>query len=201
MLFRSVQRLVKSLPQKLRHRIGPAPEFAERFAGAVDPGEVTLVDAIARYARGELNLVIPSDAFRPETLPAHLALNYRVVDEHGRQLAMGRNLAALRTELGSRALEQFSAIAKPAAARSGITTWDFGELEEIMEVRQLAAREESSTASEQRALDRNRANADKRLRAEKDRLDTELRKTTAELMELQRKRDQAETRQIGRAHV
>ena len=136
LLREKVQRLVKSLPQKLRHRIGPAPEFAERFAGAVDPGEVTLVDAIARYARGELNLVIPSDAFRPETLPAHLALNYRVVDEHGRQLAMGRNLAALRTELGSRALEQFSAIAKPAAARSGITTWDFGELEEIMEVRQ-----------------------------------------------------------------
>jgi len=58
------------------------------------------------------------------------------VDEHGRQLAMGRNLAALRAELGEQAGEQFSAIAQPKAALSGVTSWNFGELQEIMEIRQ-----------------------------------------------------------------
>jgi ATP-dependent helicase HrpA len=130
-----VQRLVKSLPQKLRHRLGPLPEFAARFVAAVPPSDVPLAAAIARFARAELNLEVPLDAFRPETLPAHLAMNFRVVDEHGRQLAMGRNLAQLRAELGARAGEQFSAIAKPAAAVSGVTDWDFGALEEIMEIR------------------------------------------------------------------
>jgi len=130
-----VQRLARSLPQKLRHRLGPLPEFAARFAGAVTPADVPLATAIARFARAELNLDVPADAFRAETLPAHLAMNFRVVDEHGRQLAMGRNLAQLRAELGAKAGEQFSAIAKPAAAAGGVTDWDFGTLEEIMEIR------------------------------------------------------------------
>jgi len=136
LLKEKVQRLAKSLPQKLRHRLGPLPEFAERFVAATPPADVPLADAMGRYVRNALNIVVPADAFRPETLPAHLSFNFRVVDEHGRQLAMGRNLVALRTELGERAVEQFSAVAKPAAARTGLTTWDFGELQEIMEVRQ-----------------------------------------------------------------
>jgi len=49
---------------------------------------------------------------------------------------MGRSLAQLRAELGEQAGEQFSAIAQPKAALSGITAWNFGELQEIMEIRQ-----------------------------------------------------------------
>ncbi|MBE0619773.1 MAG: ATP-dependent RNA helicase HrpA [Burkholderiales bacterium] len=142
LLKEKVALLAKTLPQKIRHKLGPLPEFAEDFAaamGAMDAQQLenlSLAEAIARYAREELNLVVPLDGFRRELLPAHLSMNFRVVDEHGRQLAMGRNLAQLRAELGEQAGEQFSAIAQPKAALSGITSWDFGELQEIMEIRQ-----------------------------------------------------------------
>ncbi len=145
LLKEKVALLAKTLPQKIRHKLGPLPEFAEQFAnqyGAVASAEpqrqeeLTLAEAIARYAREALNLTLPLDGFRPELLPAHLSMNFLVVDEHGRQLAMGRNLAQLRAELGEQAGEQFSAIAQPKAALSGIKTWDFGELQEIMEIRQ-----------------------------------------------------------------
>jgi ATP-dependent helicase HrpA len=62
-------------------------------------------------------------------------MNFRVVDEHGRQLAMGRNLAQLRAELGDRAGEKFAEIATPDDAFSGITEWSFGTLDEMMEIR------------------------------------------------------------------
>jgi ATP-dependent RNA helicase HrpA len=130
-----VTRLAKSLPQKLRHKLGPLPEFADALLEPGDAHDVSLADAIARWARRELNLAVPIDAFRPETLPAHLSMNFRVVDEHGRQLAMGRNLAQLRAELGERAGEKFSELAKPAADGERHTAWDFGELEEVMEIR------------------------------------------------------------------
>ena len=39
--------------------------------------------------------------FKLETLPNHLLMNLVVVDEHGRQLGMGRHLAALKAELGA----------------------------------------------------------------------------------------------------
>jgi ATP-dependent helicase HrpA len=144
LLKEKVALLAKTLPQKIRHKLGPLSEFAEQFAAVVTSAEpqrqeeLTLAEAIARYAREELNLVVPLDAFRPELLPAHLAMNFLVVDEHGRQLALGRNLAQLRAELGEQAGEQFSAIAQPKAALSGITGWNFGELQEIMEIRQGA---------------------------------------------------------------
>jgi ATP-dependent helicase HrpA len=130
-----VTRLAKSLPQKLRHRLGPLPELVDAFLAAGEPRDAPLAQALARWARRELNLVIPQDAFRTETLPAHLSMNFRIVDEHGRQLAMGRNLTQLRAELGARAGEAFSETAKPATDGEEHTSWDFGELEEVMEIR------------------------------------------------------------------
>ena len=44
-------------------------------------------------------------------VPPHLFMNFRVVDEHGRQLGMGRNLGALKAELGAQARGAFQALA------------------------------------------------------------------------------------------
>jgi len=46
-----------------------------------------------------------------DMLPPHLFMNFRVVDEHGRQLGHGRNLGALKAELGSQARGAFQALA------------------------------------------------------------------------------------------
>src|SRR5208283_732795 len=84
------------------------------------------------------NTVVPLDAFRAETLPAHLTMNFKVVDDEGRQLAMGRNLVKLRSELGAQAAETFGAAAKPLATAGGTkyTDWSFGELGDIVEIEQ-----------------------------------------------------------------
>ena len=130
-----ITRLAKSLPQKLRHPFGPLPEFVDAFLRANESADVPLAQAIARYARRELNLAVPLDAFRQEMLPAHLSMNFLVMDEHGRQLGIGRNLAQLRAELGQKAGEQFSELAKADTPAAKFTAWDFGDLEEVMEVR------------------------------------------------------------------
>src|SRR5437867_1163108 len=130
-----ITRLAKSLPQKLRHQLGPLPEFVDAFLAARETRDAPPAQAIARYARRELNLAVPLDAFRPETLPAHLSMNFRIVDEHGRQLATGRNLAQLRAELGQRAGEQFAELARSDAPAAKVTAWDFGDLQQVMEIR------------------------------------------------------------------
>jgi len=130
-----VTRLAKSLPQKLRHQLGPLQEFVDAFLRGSEHADAPPAESIARYARRELNLAVPLDAFRPETLPAHLSMNFRIVDEHGRQLATGRNLAQLRAELGQRAGEQFARLARSDAPPVKVAAWDFGDLEEVMEIR------------------------------------------------------------------
>ncbi len=61
--------------------------------------------------REQTSLTCLSTDFKFETLPVHLTMNFKVVDEHGRQLEMGRNLATLRAEFGGQARESFQRIA------------------------------------------------------------------------------------------
>jgi ATP-dependent helicase HrpA len=112
--------LAKSLPQRTRHRLGPLPEFADAFLAEPPELSVTMAEAIVRWARRELTLDVPRDGFQTERLPAHLSMNFRVIDEHGRQLGMGRNLAQLRAELGEAAGAQFAAAVSRAVGKAAV---------------------------------------------------------------------------------
>lgn len=83
---------------------------------------------------------VPPEAWRPEELPAHLRMNFRVVDEAGAVLAAGRDLARLRAELGERARRAFSAELQREGAGQRIVAWDFGVLPESAELERDGAR-------------------------------------------------------------
>jgi ATP-dependent helicase HrpA len=144
MLKEKVQLLLKSLPQKMRRHCVPLPEYAagfvERSGARSATPQVPLLHALIEDMRSERGIVCSATDFKLETLPAHLTMNFKVIDEHGRQLAMGRNLAQLRAELGTVAQRSFQAavgsdqrVAETVADR--IVDWDFGELPELLEVR------------------------------------------------------------------
>ena len=63
---------------------------------------------------------------------------------------------------------------------------------EILDIRKAAEKDETAKTGQQRALDRNIADSEKRLRQEKQRLEADFQKTSQELAQLQQKRDQAE---------
>ncbi|NIE63977.1 ATP-dependent RNA helicase HrpA [Burkholderia sp. Ax-1719] len=176
--------LLKSLPQKLRRHCVPLPDYAAGFADRVGGerfGAGGLVEGLINDVREQKQLQLKTSDFKLETLPAHLFMNFKVIDEHGRQLAMGRNLAQLRAELGAQAQQQFQKLASatalaaletraqgegaqsadpaaqapnaPAAKKpnaphtstnneasatalyENLTTWNFGKLPELLEIR------------------------------------------------------------------
>ena len=158
--------LLKSLPQKLRRHCVPLPDYAAGFCDRVHEakkfGQGSLLDAVIADVRSQTTVVIKIADFKLETLPAHHFMNFKIIDEHGRQLDMGRNLSALQAELGMQAREQFQKIAEQAvpvdsAVRSGtavnnkptqsrsaagpanfqnLTTWSFDALPELLEIQQ-----------------------------------------------------------------
>nr|HPR44549.1 DUF3418 domain-containing protein [Ottowia sp.] len=115
MLKDKLQALLKSLPQKPRSRFVPLPESAARLADELSAPEVfglgSLVDALLKRVRDATSLDVRRTDFKLDMLPAHLFMNFRVVDEHGRQRGQGRNLAALKAELGGEARGAFQALA------------------------------------------------------------------------------------------
>ena len=149
LLREKVIQLVKTLPQKIRAKLGAVPDFAAGFVEFIESAENAppeeryaergLISALIRFivetrginARG---WELTPDAFRPDVMPPHLFFNFRLVDGEGRQLAMSRDLAGLRAQWGSQAREEFSGSRELPEEYSGITGWTFGELPEFMEV-------------------------------------------------------------------
>jgi ATP-dependent helicase HrpA len=180
MLKDKIQALIKTLHQRPRSRLVPLPETAGRMAAELlQPekwGTGSLTDAVLKWVRDATSLDIKRNDMKLDMLPPHLFMNFRVLDEHGRQLGTGRNLGALKGELGSQARGAFQALAglknklgsapdlaKPDPGKSGsdpippqavkgaaspsanapqpkaggerYTTWSFGELPDLMEIR------------------------------------------------------------------
>ncbi len=185
MLKEKVHLLLKSLPQKLRRHCVPLPEYAanffERHQDPLRFAKGDLVDALIADIHMHTSARVLTGDFKLETLPAHLFMNFKVIDEHGRQLDMGRNLATLQAELGGQARQSFQKMAEatptaapaklqaapaaPVPARgkgnapvtksagqasgaapaapapgaiqhTGLSTWSFGELPELLEITQ-----------------------------------------------------------------
>jgi ATP-dependent helicase HrpA len=165
--------LLKTLHQRPRSRLVPLPATADKFAQALSEpvvfGAGSLMDALLKLVRDATQLDIVRNDIKLDMVSPHHLMHLRVVDEHGRQLGQGRNLGALKAELGGQARGAFQALASlkleslrpalpeavvPVAAKPGKaaqpahspasaaqasqrhTSWDFGELPELMEIRQ-----------------------------------------------------------------
>jgi len=117
--------LVKSLHQRPRSRLMPLAEFAQAFIETHAFGDGSLLEVLLRAVREKTQLPVQRNDFKLEQLSPHQFMNFRVVDEHGRQLGAGRDLAGLKAELGGLARSAFQALAglktspsKAAAAAS-----------------------------------------------------------------------------------
>ncbi|MFM9923655.1 ATP-dependent RNA helicase HrpA [Variovorax sp. H27-G14] len=115
MLKDKIQALLKSLPQRPRSRLVPLPESASKLAEALSVPELfgsgSLTDVLLKRVRDMTSIDVKRADFKLDMLAPHLFMNLRVVDEHGRQLGMGRNLGALKAELGAQARGAFQALA------------------------------------------------------------------------------------------
>jgi ATP-dependent helicase HrpA len=115
MLKDKVLALIKTLHQRPRSRLIPLPDYAQKFVdhaqNAPDIFMAALLDTLRIHVQATIQVDVKRTDFKPEQLPAHLFMNFRVVDEHGRQLGVGRNLSQLKADLGGQARSAFQALA------------------------------------------------------------------------------------------
>jgi ATP-dependent helicase HrpA len=121
----------KALPKNWRRHLTPPTEHVTKFLQSEGVAQGAFADAVARYATRAAGAPLAKEDAAGIDYPPHLRCNFRIVDESGRELASGRDLAALKAQLGEAAQLTFSAGAKEGASgleREGIRLWDFGDL-------------------------------------------------------------------------
>ena len=140
-----VTALLRALPKAIRRSVVPAAEWAERIVAglpALDDGTVPDLPFAATVAAAIRRLtgtpVDPAD-FDLDRVPQHLAMQFRVVDDGGRVLGSGRDLGALKSRFAAKTTATVAAASRRipnAIERSGLTSWDFDELPDSLEVAQ-----------------------------------------------------------------
>jgi ATP-dependent helicase HrpA len=148
-----VVELIRTLPKPLRRHAVPVPDYARAFLDAARPEDGPLIEVLAETLSKLTGVAIGAGDFDLSKLPAHLRLTIRVVDESGRVLATGKDLAALRKRL-RRAVRHVIAEATESRPRGtspgggetddhppgdgeglerrGVRRWDFGQLPAVV---------------------------------------------------------------------
>ncbi len=129
--------LIRTLPKTTRTKLVPAPDAAAKVIAGLgaDYPAAPFLDAVALGLGKLIGELIPPSLFDVKALPAFLRVNFRVTDGTGKLVASGRDLAAIRTQLGVQARESFAALPPAEWTRDGIVKWDFGDVPERVEIR------------------------------------------------------------------
>jgi ATP-dependent helicase HrpA len=128
-----VTALIRSLPKDLRRQHTPAPEAAVDVLTRVGPEEGPLLEVLAGALSARGGPPIAPHHLDLDSVPHHLRVTYRAVDEAGRPLAWSKDLPALRRRLAERVREALASTS-PVPEVHGATSWVFGAVPETVSV-------------------------------------------------------------------
>jgi ATP-dependent helicase HrpA len=136
LLREKVLELIRTLPKALRVNFVPAPDYADKAVDVLQFGQGSLYDAVATVLGKFSGLPVKSTDLAPQELADFLKMNLRVVDQHGKQIATGRDLAQIRQKLGLAARATFAELPPhPEFHKDGLKRWEFGDLPERLEIK------------------------------------------------------------------
>src|SRR5207253_876282 len=74
---------LRALPKQWRNRLIPVTDVVTAFLESAPERDLPLTDALRAFVRARLHDAPPSDVWDDVSLPAHLVMNVRVVDDAG----------------------------------------------------------------------------------------------------------------------
>jgi len=120
--------LLKGLPKPLRRLLVPVPETVTLCLEHMQPRHEPLTATLARTLHQQKGVRTRTEDWDGIGLPAHLRMNYRLLDADGKTLAVGRDLARLKAEFGANASTAFAGVPDWRIQCDNVTRWDFGSL-------------------------------------------------------------------------
>ncbi|MEW6982855.1 ATP-dependent RNA helicase HrpA [Colwelliaceae bacterium 6471] len=120
--------LIKGLPKALRRNFVPAPNYAEACLANMSEQDGTLVQSLEKNLLRMTGVRLPEDAWQEISLPVHLTMNFKVLDEKNKLVKQGRNLDDLKAELQGKVKASIQKVAEKGIERDNLSQWDFEQL-------------------------------------------------------------------------
>jgi len=122
--------LLKTLPKQLRKHFVPIPQTVKQCLEIEPDFKGSLYDWLGNRLRKLTEEAIPLNQWQPDSIPAHLKMNYRVLDEEGKTLSYGRDLKKLQEKHHVEAGNSFEQLAADEFNFSQCLLWVFPDLPE-----------------------------------------------------------------------
>ncbi len=123
-----IQVLLESLPKSQRKGLAqgaPLGDLARQLAQQLHPFSSPFLPAVERAIYERTGERIAREQWDLRTLPAYLSLGFRIVDEQGKAIAQGKDLAELQRSLAHRAKALWAAAPRTQHERTNLKSWDF----------------------------------------------------------------------------
>ena len=128
LLHEKICQLLKSLPKSLRRNFVPVPNFADACLQVLAPSDSSLLEALQHHLFKVSGVKIKNEDWGLQKLTSHIRMNFKVVDDKGEKIAMGRDLLVLQSKLKVQAQSSFAAVPAWDGVRENIREWNFDEL-------------------------------------------------------------------------
>ena len=120
--------LVKSLPKQTRKHFVPVPDTVKCCLEIEPDFKGYLQEWLGNRLRKLTGEAIPLNSWDMQDLPAHLKMNFRVIDDQGGILDYGRDLKLLQDKHAVKAVKSFDQIAADELHYTGCIQWAFDDL-------------------------------------------------------------------------
>ena len=128
--------LIKGLPKRNRKQLVPLSGTVETIEAEMEKTDEPLIRALSRFIYHRFGVDIPASEWPATEIPDHLKMRISITDHEGREHHSGRDIHLLSQQVkppssweGEGELRVWEE-AKERWERSGLTSWDFGDLPE-----------------------------------------------------------------------
>jgi len=139
LLREKITALIKGLPKRFRKLLVPVSDTVDIIMNEMEPAQTSLFEALARFVKRRFRADVPAAEWAGVELPRHLKIRVAVIDPHGKELAAGRDVEALKRMRPDAPLAagEDSDVWKKARLRwerIGVRAWDFEALPEEISI-------------------------------------------------------------------
>ncbi|MBL4592080.1 MAG: ATP-dependent RNA helicase HrpA [Phycisphaerales bacterium] len=126
-----IEALIRTLPKHLRRQFDAA-KVGNDLGNKLTQGESSIEVQLAQKLSEMTGTFVRPDDFRASEVPEHVHPRVEVVDSKGKAVGEGRQIRSLQRQFRGEATQSVKAVSEKVE-RSGITSWDFGELKETVQ--------------------------------------------------------------------
>jgi len=126
--------LVKQLPKQFRKQLVPVPERVDAAMRHLTPGKGWLMASLANALQRVTGVQLTQECWQEIEIDPYFQMNIQVLDERGKVLGFGRDLAELKLTFSQQVEKRFKEAAAQKSELREYRAWEFGTLIEEQQI-------------------------------------------------------------------